>query len=89
MIEVKELTRYYGEIRAIHNVSFQVKKGEILGLLGPNAAGKSNLLDALYLRVCQIRLLICTCCVTTDKWNQGIQRRSSTMLLSTGAHLPG
>lgn len=42
MIEVKDLTRYYGENRAIHNVSFKVEKGEILGLLGPNAAGKTT-----------------------------------------------
>ena len=47
MIEVKDLTRYYGEIRAIHNVSFQVKKGEILGLLGPNAAGKTTTMKIL------------------------------------------
>lgn len=47
MIEVKDLTRYYGEIRAIHNVSFQVKKGEILGLLGPNAAGKTTTMQIL------------------------------------------
>ena len=42
MIEVKNLTRFYGTNRAIHNVSFEVKKGEILGLLGPNAAGKTT-----------------------------------------------
>lgn len=42
MIEVNDLTRYYGTKRAISNVSFNVKKGEILGLLGPNAAGKTT-----------------------------------------------
>ena len=47
MIEVKELTRYYGETRAIHNVSFDVKKGEVLGLLGPNAAGKTTTMKIL------------------------------------------
>jgi len=47
VIEVKDLTRYYGEIRAIHNVSFEVKKGEILGLLGPNAAGKTTTMKIL------------------------------------------
>jgi ABC-2 type transport system ATP-binding protein len=47
VIEVKGLTRYYGEIRAIHDVSFQVKKGEILGLLGPNAAGKTTTMQIL------------------------------------------
>ena len=47
MIEVKDLTRYYGENRAIHNVSFKVEKGEILGLLGPNAAGKTTTMRIL------------------------------------------
>jgi ABC-2 type transport system ATP-binding protein len=47
VIEVKELTRYYGDKRAIHNVSFEVKKGEILGLLGPNAAGKTTTMKIL------------------------------------------
>jgi ABC-2 type transport system ATP-binding protein len=47
VIEVRELTRYYGEIRAVHDVSFDVKKGEILGLLGPNAAGKTTTMKIL------------------------------------------
>lgn len=47
MIEVKDLTRYYGQNRAIHNVSFKVEKGEILGLLGPNAAGKTTTMRIL------------------------------------------
>lgn len=47
MIEVKGLTRYYGEKRAIHDVSFDVRKGEVLGLLGPNAAGKTTTMKIL------------------------------------------
>ena len=47
MIEVKDLTRYYGEHRAIHDVSFKVEKGEVLGLLGPNAAGKTTTMRIL------------------------------------------
>lgn len=47
MIEVNELTRYYGEKRAIHNISFTVEKGEVLGLLGPNAAGKTTTMRIL------------------------------------------
>ncbi len=47
MIEVKDLTRYYGEKRAIHNVTFDVQKGEVLGLLGPNAAGKTTTMRIL------------------------------------------
>lgn len=47
MIEVKELTRYYGQKKAISDVSFKVNKGEIVGLLGPNAAGKTTTMRIL------------------------------------------
>jgi ABC-2 type transport system ATP-binding protein len=47
VIEVKELTRYYGPKQAISNVSFKVNKGEIVGLLGPNAAGKTTTMRIL------------------------------------------
>lgn len=42
MIEVSHLTRRYGPLVAIDDVSFTVEKGEILGFLGPNGAGKST-----------------------------------------------
>jgi len=42
LIEVKGLTKYYGPKMAIENVTFEVEKGEILGFLGPNAAGKTT-----------------------------------------------
>ncbi len=41
-IEVKELTKIYGEQKAVNNISFQVAKGQIVGFLGPNGAGKST-----------------------------------------------
>jgi ABC-2 type transport system ATP-binding protein len=41
-IEVNSLTKIYGEQKAIDNISFSVKKGEIVGFLGPNGAGKST-----------------------------------------------
>src|SRR3989304_2195433 len=42
MIEINGLTKYYGKVKAIDNISFKVEKGEILGFLGPNAAGKTT-----------------------------------------------
>jgi ABC-2 type transport system ATP-binding protein len=41
-IEVKNLSKYYGDQAAVDNISFQAKDGEILGFLGPNGAGKST-----------------------------------------------
>lgn len=47
MIEVDHLTKYYGPIAAIRDLSFQVNKGEILGFLGPNGAGKTTTMRIL------------------------------------------
>lgn len=47
MIEVRNLTHRYGDRVALSNVSFEVKKGEIFGLLGPNGGGKSTLFRIL------------------------------------------
>lgn len=47
MIKVENLTKDYGEFRAIDNISFTVNKGEILGLLGPNGAGKTTVMRML------------------------------------------
>jgi ABC-2 type transport system ATP-binding protein len=46
-IEVKEISKYYGEQAALDSVSFEVKKGEIVGFLGPNGAGKSTLMKII------------------------------------------
>ena len=42
MIEVNNLVRYFGDIRAVNQVSLKVEKGDILGFIGPNGAGKST-----------------------------------------------
>jgi len=41
-IEVKDLTKIYGEQKAVDNISFSISNGEIVGFLGPNGAGKST-----------------------------------------------
>ncbi len=47
IIEVKNLTKNFGNFTAVDDISFDVKKGEIFGLLGPNGAGKSTTLRML------------------------------------------
>lgn len=47
MIEVQDLTKYYGPTLAISRVSFQISQGEIVGFLGPNGAGKTTTLKIL------------------------------------------
>jgi len=47
MIEVDHLSKYYGSLKAVDDISFQVKKGEILGFLGPNGAGKTTTMKML------------------------------------------
>ncbi len=47
MIEIKNLSKHYGDIVAVDDVSFRVEKGEILGFLGPNGAGKTTTMNIL------------------------------------------
>lgn len=47
MIEVSKLSKSYGAIRALHEISFNIASGEIVGLLGPNGAGKTTLMKIL------------------------------------------
>jgi ABC-2 type transport system ATP-binding protein len=47
MIEVEHLTKTYGQISAVNDVSFTVERGEILGFLGPNGAGKTTTMRIL------------------------------------------
>jgi ABC-2 type transport system ATP-binding protein len=42
MIKIENLTKFYGDVCAVDEISFEIKKGEILGFLGPNGAGKTT-----------------------------------------------
>lgn len=46
-ISVEGLTRKYGGVTAIEEISFEVTKGEVFGLLGPNGAGKTTTLECI------------------------------------------
>jgi ABC-type branched-subunit amino acid transport system ATPase component/MFS family permease len=47
VLEAAHLTRSYGGVRAVSDVSFSLRRGEILGIIGPNGAGKTTLFDLL------------------------------------------
>jgi branched-chain amino acid transport system ATP-binding protein len=47
MLEVRDITKKFGEIRALNGVSFDVNKGEVLGIIGPNGAGKTTLFSVI------------------------------------------
>ena len=46
-IEIKNISKSYGELKALDNVSFEVKKGELFGLIGPDGSGKTTLFRLL------------------------------------------
>src|SRR5690606_27433236 len=46
-IQVENITKTYGEQKALNNISFKIEKGEIVGFLGPNGAGKSTMMKIL------------------------------------------
>ncbi|MDI9462150.1 MAG: ATP-binding cassette domain-containing protein, partial [Bacillota bacterium] len=47
MIDVRELSKHFKEVKAVDKISFVVEKGEIVGLLGENGAGKTTTLRML------------------------------------------
>ena len=47
MVEVKNLTKHYGRVTAVHDLSFEIRDNEILGFLGPNGAGKSTTMNII------------------------------------------
>ena len=47
VLEINNLTKYYGKVKGIENLSLSLNKGEIFGLIGPNGAGKSTTIRAI------------------------------------------
>lgn len=51
IISVKNLTKKFKDFKAVDDISFDVKKGEIFAFLGPNGAGKSTTISELFFRI--------------------------------------
>lgn len=47
IVKVKDLVKHYGELKALDHLSFEVKEGEVFGLLGPNGSGKSTAINCI------------------------------------------
>ena len=60
-IQVKDVSKYYGQQAALQSVSLEIKKGEIVGFLGPNGAGKSTLMKIIttYLAAYEGQVEVC------------------------------
>ncbi|MGN1269879.1 MAG: ATP-binding cassette domain-containing protein, partial [Clostridia bacterium] len=47
ILEIQNLTKYYGKIKGVENLSLKLEKGEIFGFIGPNGAGKSTTIRSI------------------------------------------
>jgi len=68
-IEVKNISKIYGNQKALKNVSFSLRKGEIIGFLGPNGAGKSTLMKIItgYLNASEGSVFVCGYDISSKK----------------------
>ena len=85
MIHVDGLTKHYGKVKAVHNISFDVHAGEVLGFLGPNGAGKTTTMKILtsYLSPTAGRAVV----AGYDVFDQSIEARARIGYLPEGTPL--
>ena len=83
MIEVRHLSRQYGDLAAVSDVSFSLAPGDILGFLGPNGAGKSTTMKMLtgFLRPSAGQVLIWG----RDMWEDPLAAQAHLGYLPEGA----
>ena len=68
MIQIQDLSKHFGGLKAVRDVSFDVRKGEVLGFLGPNGAGKSTTMKMItgFLEPSRGRIRVCGYDVAQD-----------------------
>ena len=85
LVSAQGVSKHYGSVRAVDNVSFEIEKGKIMGLIGPNGAGKTTLLKAvLGLTDCQGDLSV----LGLDPFKQRKQLMQNISFIADVAVLP-
>ncbi len=85
LVRASGVSKHFGDVRAVDNVSFQIEKGRIMGLIGPNGAGKTTLLKAvLGLTDCQGELSV----LGLDPFRQRRQLMQQICFIADVAVLP-
>ena len=79
-ISVSHITKIYGQQRALNDVSFDIKKGEVVGFLGPNGAGKSTMMKIITCFIPPTEGDVTVCGL--DIWNDSLALRSKIGYLS-------
>lgn len=75
VIQVKNLKKYFGDVKAVDNISFEVEQGELFGFLGINGAGKSTTINMLCTVLSPTGGEITVCGLRVGKENEKIRRR--------------
>jgi len=85
LVSARDVSKRFGEVRAVDHVSFEIEKGKIMGLIGPNGAGKTTLLKALLgLTECEGELSI----LGLDPFKQRKQLMQNICFIADVAVLP-
>ncbi|MCG9478585.1 MAG: ATP-binding cassette domain-containing protein [Actinomycetia bacterium] len=73
IIKVKDLSKSFGKIKAVDNISFEVKRGEIFGFLGPNGAGKTTTINIICTLLNKSRGSVTLCGKDVEKQRNAIR----------------
>ena len=74
-VKVEHLTKEYGEQKAVNNVSFEARKGEVLGFLGPNGAGKTTTMKVITCFIPQTKGKVNVCGFDVEKDTIEVRKR--------------